>query len=396
MSATTVTLTAGGDIPPGATYQWQVWSGTIWTDLGTASTTATKDVSSTTRGTKKYQVVVSYRKTSSAASELISATSQPVHVTWDEVTIVGSLFRALGTAVSKHATYTEAETALRTCINAGLEEDEQFESFDEMLENITGETKTKMDGVCKSQTDTMFNSIQTLSRAQLLSYRTATSADFNAQYAAWLETPRGAAFEANPADPTTARFHAYFMASGTSSPGQLLPPYYDTSGSDGQPSGQAGLPSPPSAPSLAQATELGCLPSQVQGEYLTLANKLRVLNCLVFATPHSFWVADANGVRGADALKEEGVPEADRKWDWLGFGDWKCTFPAVNGPVPSCLKHDVMYSALQKFAGANPGTADGDELDATWNPRGTRHWPTPSSRRISRGTAARTRGEKQG
>ena len=73
----TVTLTAGGDVPSGATYQWQEWSGTAWNNLGTASTAATKTVSSTSRGAKKYQVIVSHTSAS-------SVTSEPIHVTWDE------------------------------------------------------------------------------------------------------------------------------------------------------------------------------------------------------------------------------------------------------------------------------------------------------------------------
>ncbi len=58
----------------------------------------------------------------------------------------------------------------------------------------------------------------------------------------------------------------------------------------------------------------------------------------------------------------------------MGIGDWVCTNPAPDGPVPSCLKHDVAYGSLQKFAGANPdnvigGVEEGDEIDEAWNPR---------------------------
>ena len=34
---------------------------------------------------------------------------------------------------------------------------------------------------------------------------------------------------------------------------------------------------------------MGCLPDGIVGQDLTLNNKLKVLNCLVFATPHDFW-----------------------------------------------------------------------------------------------------------
>ena len=44
------------------------------------------------------------------------------------------------------------------------------------------------------------------------------------------------------------------------------------------------------------------------------------------------------------------------------------------GPVPSCLKHDVAFASLQKFAGDDADAPlanepDGDELDEAWNPR---------------------------
>ena len=50
--------------------------------------------------------------------------------------------------------------------------------------------------------------------------------------------------------------------------------------------------------------------------------------------------------------------------------------PAPQGPVPTCLKHDMAYASLQKFEGVNlidPDTereiGDTEELDITWNPR---------------------------
>lgn len=51
-----------------------------------------------------------------------------------------------------------------------------------------------------------------------------------------------------------------------------------------------------------------------------------------------------------------------------------CTWPGFQGPVQSCLKHDVSFASLQKFTGYNPtnepgGVANGDEMDEAWNPR---------------------------
>ena len=355
----TVTLTAGGDVPSGATYQWQEWSGIAWTNLGTASTAATKTVSSTSRGTKKYQVVVGHTSAS-------SVTSEPIHVTWDEWAIVGDLSSALASAVEGHTDYTTAQATLLTCMNSPSSGDgaigtaatsPQLESFTDILSQYSGDIKAKMDGTCGTQSTSMFTTVQTLTATQLGSYGTSTSTGFNAEYAAWLATPRGQQYTATAGDPAITKHHAFFMSSDTViSPGRLEPPYY--TGADGD--GAVG------AASLAQTPGLGCLPNEVRGQFLTPANKLRVLNCLIFATPHEFWVADEDGNRTADKLRYG--PEAGR-WGWLGTGDWVCTDPAFEGPVPSCLKHDVGYASLQMFAGASPGAADGDELDAMWNPR---------------------------
>ena len=87
-----------------------------------------------------------------------------------------------------------------------------------------------------------------------------------------------------------------------------------------------------------------------------MSGKLEVLNCLVFDTPHSFWV------ESADELK------ADPRFSWLGYGDWSCTLsPDISDAI--CRKHDVAFASLQKFAGVSPGRPDGNELDEAWKPR---------------------------
>ena len=117
---------------------------------------------------------------------------------------------------------------------------------------------------------------------------------------------------------------------------------------------------PPPTIDPAMGTGLGCLPAGVDGSRLTLRNKLLVLNCLVFSTPHSFWVA-GDGVRDAEALR------TDARWSWIGTGDWECSF-SPDGPLTSCLKHDVAYSSLKKFAGVTVGSVS-NGLDEAWNPR---------------------------
>ena len=355
------TLTATVDGPPGLTYtyQWQERLNGTWTNLGSSSSSTTKDVSYTTRGVRQFRVVASYTAGSTA--------SEPLYLTWDEWKIVSDLSAALATAVSGASDYSTKQTALLACMNAApsggaVGVAPTFTSFDGILSQYTGTTKAKMEtGDCKTQATAMFTTFETLSGSQLTSLKSA-----NAEYAAWLKTPRGVSFETLTGNATRMRIHAFFMSSDTTaSPGQLeIPCYGDTGGVQAAGAGAASTCSS----NLKLEPGLKCLPSGVVGEFLTIENKLRVLNCLIFATPHDFWVADKDGIRKADKLKEEDIAEKDRRWDWLGFGDWECTL-SPDGPLPSCLKHDVAFSSLQKFAGAKPGKAVGDEVDEAWNPR---------------------------
>lgn len=172
----------------------------------------------------------------------------------------------------------------------------------------------------------MFTAVQTLARAKL-----AVLKGGSAEYAGLLETAHGRTFEDNVGSSDMLKRFSHFTANQSSS----------ASGS-------------------SSGTGLGCLPSD-SSEPSTLQAKLNVLNCLVFDTPHSFWVGN-----GANELKRR----IDTAYDWLGYGDWVCTTAvAPEGPVPSCKKHDVAFESLQKFAGTAGSDAWGNELDATWNPR---------------------------
>ena len=92
----------------------------------------------------------------------------------------------------------------------------------------------------------------------------------------------------------------------------------------------------------------------------------------MFDTPHSFWVnqaVDPELQRRIDSPYERADGQMVGPHSWLGYEGWDCTPPAWQGPVPTCLKHDVAYGSLQKFAGHNSGTEDSNSLDLTWNPR---------------------------
>ena len=355
----TVKLTATVEGPSGVNLQWQEWSGTAWTNLGTPtpSNPATLDVDASSeegdgeteylRGTKKYQVAVSHSTESPVDSE-------PFYVTWDEMEILSDLSLALSVAVEADSGYTSAQTSLINCMDIPT-----ITTFNGLLSQYSGATKLKMDNTCRSQSDAMFSRVESLSQSHLSTLKTG-----NAEYAAWLETPRGVNYEALAGNSKRLRLHAIFMSSDTTTqPGSLAAPYYG-----GVRGIRSPAPDPPLAPFLTQETGLGCLPSGVSGRHLTLANKIRVLNCLVFATPHDFWVVGADGARPADQLMEEDIPNDQKRWNWLGFEEWDCT-KSPDGPLPSCLKHDVAFDSLKKFAGPTAGKSNGDELDAAWNPR---------------------------
>ena len=102
-ATSTVTLTAAADAPSDATYRWHEWSSGAWTDLGSTSTEQT--ATSSTRGTRKFRVVVSH-------SVVPSAESEPVYVTWDEWAIVADMIGELSSAVASSTDYERDQTVL--------------------------------------------------------------------------------------------------------------------------------------------------------------------------------------------------------------------------------------------------------------------------------------------
>ena len=373
-ATSTVTLTATAEAPSGVFYQWQEWTSGAWTDLGASSTLATKEVWSETRGTRKFRVVVSH-------AVVASAESAAVYVTWDEWAIVAEMIGELSAAVASSTAYTMAQDALLTCMSATsttstgsgpkspsdsraptMPPAVTFATFDDVLASYTGDVKARMDagGDCAATSTTMFSTNESVARAELARLKAG-----NAEYAGWLATPRGLLFEVNLADRDDLKLVSYLGAT-TFEPGEFTAPLYAPSG-DGGAVGDSDTTPPAIIPALG--TGLDCLPSGVSGANLTLRNKLVVLNCLVFSTPHSFWVGNPDGLGDVESLRTG--PQAGR-WDWLAFGDWVCT-SFLQGPVPSCLKHDVAWGSLKKFVSNTDDddvrAEDDDTLDEAWNPR---------------------------
>ena len=275
-----------------------------------------------------------------------TATSETVHVTWDEWAIVADMIGRLSSAVASSTAYTTAQAALMTCMTATstspgsgggrvptLPPTVTFATFDDLLANYTGDVKAKMedkgDDGCATQSNAMFNANQTVARTELATLKAGDEV-----YAGLLDTPHGRQFEANVGAGRVTKQFANLKA------------HQPSTATSSRTSRDASL------------TGLDCLPSG-GNEPSNLEDKLDVLNCLAFDTPYSFWV------NSAESLKVR-IESPNR---WLGYGDWKCTPPAWQGPVPACLKHDVVFASLQKFAGDNSGTEDSSSLDLAWNPR---------------------------
>ena len=349
----TVTLTATADAPSGVIYQWQLEDAGSWTNLGASSTSETLTVSRTIRGTNKFRVQLSHPVVPTVESE-------PVYVTWDEFAIVSDLFNALNASTTSDTTYIRDQTTLVSCLNravrsARVPTPASFTTFPGILNSYTGRVKELMETTgpdgCGALASTMFSTNERVSGSTLASLKSG-----NSEYAAWLDTPQGRAFGDGLADPDTVKLVAY-LGAYVADPGSLQTPVYDPASTSGQ--GTTTL----TLSDLVQSAGLGCLPMDIVGQDLTLDNKLRVLNCLVFATPHGFWVAGGS-TREADTLRDL-IDNAAGRYAWLNEGDWECTFPAPQGPVPSCLKQFDGVGADDPLTTA----PDSVELDRAWNPR---------------------------
>ena len=218
-SGESVTLTATADAPSDVTYQWQRWSEGVWANDGAASTSTKKAVSFSTRGTRKYRVVVSHVTATSTES-------LPVYVTWDEGAIVRDMIRDLSAAVATSTAYRASEQSLVTCLNGAdtSTTTPRYTTFDGVLSDYTGEIKSGMEesGACASEAATMFDTVENLSRTELAVLKSGST-----EYAALLETPHGERFEANVGTPYTVKLYASLVASDTTvEPGTLESPLY--------------------------------------------------------------------------------------------------------------------------------------------------------------------------
>ncbi len=333
-SKRTVTLTATADAPPGVTlsYRWRERIGGAWTAL--TSTSAAKLVTSSSRGTREFSVVVTYGAPSPAESP-------SVYVTWDEAKIFVDLISELAATVATSTPYRNAERQFLQCLNVGRTGDKRYESFEAVLEDYAGAVKDAVDG-CEGRSSSstrMFVTVQEQTKTALTTIRS------NSEYAGLLRTDRGRDFERRVGNPSIIKLAAYLLA-------------YEL------PQAVAGASSGPNPPQPLQPLGFGCLIQA--GANPSLAAKLRALNCLVLATPHSFWVDNKAKLRVSlthSVVLGEGLSVGPFSWLSLG-GDDNCSI-VPDGPRTACVKHDVSYGSLAKFV----GTESYDEIDTVWNPR---------------------------
>ena len=266
--------------------------------------------------------------------------------TWDATKIVVDMLSAMERRGGALSAYTTAQTAFLNCVQRRT--GTRLASFDAALERYAGRTKTAVDA-CESSgaprsgdlpalaRTTMFATYQRLSKQELAAMRRTSS-----EYDLLLSTDLGREFLNSVSSPEIVKRYAGYIAQSGSGSGGV--------------SGQA------------SATGFNCIPrTNPSGNQLNL--KLEALDCLIFDTPHSWW--RTNGVALENRIKN---PTTWPRYAFLDTAADRCTgirpFFGIgpdttgDGPVPSCVKHDVAYASLQEFK----GTSGGNELDETWNP----------------------------
>ena len=326
VSGDTVTLTATATSAPAgaaATYKWEEKVDGTWENL--ASTGSTHSVGSAESDVRFFRATVRYGDLESSAE---------AEVVWDEVMVFLETLESLGDRLAEATSHQTAETALLQCVNdavAGVGSDGgvgaavapsstiQFGNIDSLYNGYTGATKTIVDS-CDAQHG-YFGAVHSVVQAEVIQVAAASEL-----HSKWLATTGGQDYVNGLGSPPVVKAMMKHISENV-------------------------IDEPP-----VTGTGLDCIGD---AEPATEQGKIDALNCLVFDTPHSFWL------NSGDSTILSANRTAD-KYNWLGFGDWSCSTFA-DGPVPSCKKHDVAYGTLQRMSGENNHPTE--ELDEAWNPR---------------------------
>lgn len=253
-------------------------------------------------------------------------------------------------AVSANKSYKDEQTDLIACMNAAPSGGASgashtpafsFTSFDGIIGGYTSSVKSKMEtattnGGCADHANTMYATLRSVSQTELANLKRA-----NTEYAKLLNTSYGRNFESSVGSDYIIKLYAQMLENTTAGSGGA---------SDSGPAGQ-------NAPARVG---INCLrPGETTN---TLQDKMNVLNCLVFNTPHSFW---QNQPR---TLEKSELHSLVRYRDILGYDNWSCSLAPDDFFNPSCLMHDVSWFSLRRFDGTNDDEED-TTIDNAWNSR---------------------------
>ena len=354
-ATSTVTLTATAEAPSGAVYQWQKWSSGAWTDLGATTTSATKEVWSETRGTRKFRVVVSH-------AVVASAESDAVYVTWDEWAIVAEMIGELSAAVASSTAYGTLEVALLNCVERRT--GTRPSSLTAVMPQYTGAQRLAADecderGAVASSTGELplsptrtFQSLHELFKTTLASLKNG-----NSVYAGYLDTPQGRAFSEDIASPRSIKFASTIVTSIVAAPVATT-----TAGSGTRSPTQPEIPH--SRPSISDCLVQVTVPRR----------KMDMLNCIMLNTDFEEWVAlklrDDDGSEFEALLHQYGLDEGDYRCsdDAVVFGRYVGALSNVREEAV-CIRHDVAWNSLQEFDSDPPNSNIERRIDSAWNPR---------------------------
>ena len=247
------------------------------------------------------------------------------------------------------SSFTTKETAFLNCMQR--ENDSRPDSFDDVLDEYIGSTKTAVD-TCDAETG-IFQMFHELSKSKLDAIinpplAPSSAADtrttlITSSYGTILNGSYGTSFKMNINTPDVVKDFARIRSERAA----------------GMPAARSGGSEPGVDEDYTIQDTFDCIPDP-DDELPTdpdvdLARKLEVLNCVVLKSPWSFWSWERNALMVVHS----------RGWLWSNPDNDHCS-KSFDGPEPACFRHDFAFETLQKVVESEN---DGLDIDAAWNPR---------------------------
>ena len=252
-----------------------------------------------------------------------------------ESDLVFEMIEDLSIAVSANPTYLAAEQELSECLSGtstAKSDDTGSDSgpravtlpFPTVTDNY-GTYKSRMvdGGDCHEKAQAMFYAYETASRAELVTLRSAQPRP------AW-------------ADMLDHTVYGADFAEGVGNTTEIWR-YVDLFDS--------------TASSATRSTRNESLPDSETGDNCVRlgetvdddSEELNALNCLVFDTPYRFWF----NLLGSTAKNNSLATASDKRYDWLGFENWDCTFflmhlfPLVTGMMLAGQPSETLFRIMR-------------------------------------------------